>query len=152
MVQSDRADEDDELNPMVTPITTDAAPLPLGHYSQGVVHNGMLHVATQLPIVPGGAPDPGAPAGVQAERALQNVLAIVEAAGGSAATLLRVTIYLADIAAWDEANAAYARVMGPARPARGVIQVAGLHHGFKVAMDAVAAVPGLRQRDGTQPR
>ncbi len=128
------------------PISTPNAAAPLGHYSQAIAHNGLLFVSTQLPIAPPGPDgsfpplDPALPAGAQAELALRNVLAIVAAAGGSSATILRVTIYLADIAAWPEVNAAYARVMGEAKPARGVIQVAGLHHGAKVAMEAIAAI------------
>lgn len=135
-------------SPTVRAVHTDAAPEPLGHYSQGVVHNGVLHVATQLPIEAGSPPEPDAPASVQAERAVRNVLAIVEAAGGSRESILRVTIYVADIAAWTMVDAVYEQAMGPARPARGVIQVAGLHHGFKVAMDAVAAVPANSNADG----
>lgn len=121
--------------------TADAAS-PLGHYAQAVVHNGLVFVSAQLPIAPGEAPAPSLSARTQAELALQNVLAIVRAAGGSPATILRVTIYLADIAAWTEVDAAYARIMADARPARGVIQVAGLHHGYLVAMDAIAATDG----------
>lgn len=125
-------------------VRTDAAASPLGHYSQAIEHNGLLFVSTQLPIEPGASPgappDTSAPASLQVERALHNVLAIVAAAGGSRESILRVTIYLADIAAWGQVNAAYARIMGEARPARGVIQVAGLHHGFKVAVDAIATI------------
>lgn len=121
-------------------IHTESAPAPLGHYSQAVVHNGLIFVSTQLPMEPGQMVDSGAAAGEQARRALQNVLSVVESAGGSRESILRVTIYLADIASWNMVNAVYEQVMGPAKPARGVIQVAGLHHDFKVAMDAVAAV------------
>lgn len=124
------------------PISTPHAPAALGHYAQAIAHNGLLFISTQLPIAPGSnAPDPDLPAGAQAELVLTNVLAIARAAGATPASILRVTIYLADIAAWNEVNAAYARVMGDAKPARGVIQVAGLHHGAKVAMDAIAAIP-----------
>jgi len=122
-------------------ISTPHAPTPLGHYAQAIAHNGLLFISTQLPIAPGSTtPDPALTPGAQAELALGNVLAIVRAAGGSPAAILRVTIYLADIAAWPEVNAAYARIMADAKPARGVIQVAGLHHGAKVAMEAIAAV------------
>jgi 2-iminobutanoate/2-iminopropanoate deaminase len=121
-------------------IATPQAPAPLGHYAQAVAHNGLLFISTQLPIEPGHPPDPAAPAAIQAERALRNVLAIAAAGGAPPDRILRITIFLADIAAWGEVNAAYARVMGDAKPARGVIQVAGLHHGFKVAMEAIAAV------------
>lgn len=123
-------------------IQTLDAPAPRGHYSQAVAHNGLLHVSVQLPIGPSGEPDPTPPSvAVQAERALNNVLAIVAAAGGSAATLLRVTIYVSDIAHWPAVNTVYERLLGEARPARGVVPTGKLHLGYDVAVDAVAAVP-----------
>lgn len=121
-------------------VSTPRAPAPAGHYSQGMAHAGLVFVATQLPLVPDEPPDPTLHVRVQAERALRNVLGVVEAAGGSARTLLRVTIYLTDITRWGEVNEVYASVLGEARPARGVVQVAGLHHGMSVAIDAIAAL------------
>jgi enamine deaminase RidA (YjgF/YER057c/UK114 family) len=74
----------------------------------------------------------------QTRRALANVVGIVEAAGGTVGSVLKVTLYLVDIDDWGAVDAAFADVFGAHRPARAVVQVAGLHHGFRVAADAIA--------------
>ena len=121
-------------------IETSRAPRPAGHYSQAVVHGGLVFVAGQLPHDPEGPG--GAPGDVeeQTERALRNVGAILEAAGSGLDRLLSVTVYVADVALWPRVNAAYARVLGPHRPARAVVPVKELHHGYLVEVQAVAAV------------
>lgn len=121
-------------------IETPHAPRPAGHYSQAVVHGGIVFVAGQLPIDPA---NPGRPAGdveEQTERALRNVAAILDAAGSGLDRLLSVTVYVADVALWPRVNAAYARVLGPHRPARAVVPVKELHHGALVEVQAVAAL------------
>ena len=124
-------------------ITTPDAPLPAGHYSQAIEHNGLIHIAAQLSLDPA---DPSRrPSGsieAQAERAITNLLASVRAAGSNADHILKVTIYLADIAHWDKVNTIYTRLMGSAKPARAVIPVSGsLHFGSLIAVDATAAMP-----------
>jgi 2-iminobutanoate/2-iminopropanoate deaminase len=125
-------------------VDTPLAPCPAGHYSQAVVHGDLVFVAGQLPV------DPSAPAGearppgdveVQTERALRNVGAILEAAGTDLAHLVSVTVYVSDISLWPRVNAAYARILGDHRPARAVVPVKDLHHGFLVEIQAVAALP-----------
>jgi 2-iminobutanoate/2-iminopropanoate deaminase len=121
-------------------IQTPHAPQPAGHYSQAVVHGGLVFVAGQLPH---DMANPGRPAGdadEQTERALRNVEAILEAAGSGLDLLLSVTVYVADVALWPRVNAAYARVLGPHRPARSVVPVKELHHGYLVEVQAVAAL------------
>ena len=121
-------------------VRTGAAPQPVGPYSQAVVHGGLVFVAGQLPHDPA---DPSRPAGgveEQTERALRNVEAILEAAGSGLDRLLSVTVYVTDVGLWPRVNAAYARVLGPHRPARAVVPVKELHHGYLVEVQAVAAV------------
>lgn len=121
-------------------IETPHAPHPAGHYSQAFVHGGFVFVAGQLPIDPA---SPGRPAGdveEQTERTLRNVEAILEAAGSGLDRLVSVTVYVADVALWPRVNAAYARVLGAHRPARAVVPVKELHHGFLVEVQAVGAV------------
>jgi 2-iminobutanoate/2-iminopropanoate deaminase len=121
-------------------IETPHAPRPAGHYAQAVVHGGLVYVAGQLPHDP---ENPGRAAGdveEQTERALRNVEAILEAAGSGLDRLLSVTVYVTDVALWPRVNAAYARVLGPHRPARAVVPVKELHHGYLVEVQAVAAV------------
>ena len=123
-------------------IETPNAPPAGGHYAQAIVHEGIVYVAGQLPIVPG---EPGRRLEgfeAQARQVVANVIAIVEAAGGSRDRILRATVYVADIARWPDFNRVYAELMGAHRPARTVVPVAGLHHGYLVEMDAIAALRG----------
>ena len=93
-------------------VETPRAPHPAGHYSQAIVHGGLVFVSGQLPhdvAAPGRSPGE---AEEQTERALRNVEAILEAAGSGLDLLLSVTVYVADISLWPRVNAAYARVLG----------------------------------------
>ncbi len=123
-------------------VETAGAPAPAGHYSQGIVHGGLVYVAGQLPIDPsaGRAARPFGSVGEQTERALRNVQAILEAAGSGLDRLLQVTIYVSDMARWGEVNEAYARVLGAHRPARAVVPVGELHHGYAVEIQAIGAI------------
>jgi reactive intermediate/imine deaminase len=121
-------------------ISTPAAPLARGHYSQAIVHAGMVYVAGQLPIFPGDSQRK--PAGFEAEsrQVIANVAAILEAAGSSLGHIVRATVYIADIAQWPEFNRVSAEMLGEHRPARTVVPVAQLHYGYLVEMDVIAAL------------
>jgi len=121
-------------------ITTDNAPAAAGHYSQAVVHGGLVYVAGQLPLVPGDPKRRLESFEEQAEQVIANVIAIIEASGSSADRILKATVYIADIAHWPAFNAVYARRLGAHRPARTVVPVPALHHGYLVEMDAIAAL------------
>ncbi|HUJ00628.1 MAG TPA: RidA family protein [Usitatibacter sp.] len=121
-------------------VSTPSAPGPRGHYSQATVHAGLVYVAGQLPIVPR-EPDrrlEGFEA--QARQVIDNVVAILEAAGSGPESVLRASVYIADVAHWPAFDAIYAQRFGDHRPARTVVPVAQLHHGFLVEMDAIAAL------------
>jgi 2-iminobutanoate/2-iminopropanoate deaminase len=121
-------------------ILTPDAPAPAGHYSQAVVHGGLIHVAGQLPI------DPKRPGFVQAtieeqtDQALRNVDAILRAGGSSLDRLLQVTIYIADMSLWGRVNAVYAKSLGSHRPARAVVPTLPLHFGYLIEIQAIGAV------------
>ncbi len=121
-------------------ISTQDAPAPAGHYSQAVVHGGLIHVAGQLPI------DPRRPGFVQAtieeqtEQALRNVEAILKAGGSGLDRLLQVTIYISDMSLWGRVNAVYEKALGTHRPARAVVPTLPLHYGYLIEIQAVAAV------------
>jgi len=108
-------------------VTTEAAPLPAGHYSQGIVHNGVVYVAGQLPIVPGSSDRTVGSMAQQAEQTLRNVESVLQAAGSGLDKVLQMTIYVSDISLWGEVNVAYARVMGDHKPARAVVPVIFTH-------------------------
>jgi 2-iminobutanoate/2-iminopropanoate deaminase len=121
-------------------ISTPAAPTARGHYSQAVVHAGMVYVAGQLPLVPD-APDVKL-AGFeeQAAQVIDNVVAILREAGSGPELIVKSTVYIADVAHWPAFNAIYAQKLGAHKPARTVVPVAQLHYGYLVEMDVVAAV------------
>jgi 2-iminobutanoate/2-iminopropanoate deaminase len=116
---------------------TGVAP-PGGHYSHGVGYGDLLFVSGQLGIRQDGSHTADCDFEVQARQALQNVLAVLEAAGSGPEDLLKVTVYVVDVANWPRLNKVYAEVMGQARPARAVVPVPALHYGYLVEIDAVA--------------
>jgi 2-iminobutanoate/2-iminopropanoate deaminase len=119
-------------------INTPNAPQPAGHYSQATVHNGLVFVAGQLSVDPNGEKKLG-PIEEQSELALNNVHAILKAAGSDWDRVLKMNISIADIGLWDAFNKVYARVLGDNRPARAVIPCGPLHHGFLIEIEAIAA-------------
>lgn len=121
------------------PISTPDAPAPAGHYSQAVVHGDTIYVAGQLPKNPADPDAHPGDAASQTRQALANVGAILEAAGSSLSQVLQMTVYVSDIGLWPEVNRAYAEVMGEHRPARVVVPVPKLHHGWLIEIQAVAA-------------
>src|SRR5690348_8328479 len=121
-------------------ITTANAPKPAGHYSQATVYNGLIFVAGQLSIDPATGAQKSGPIEEQTEQALNNVLAILQAAGSDWSRVLKMTIYVADINLWDAVNKVYSRVLGEHRPARAIIPTGALHHGFLIEIDAVAVI------------
>lgn len=120
-------------------VHTQDAPSPAGHYSQAVVHGGLVYVAGQLAIDPLTGEKRLGSIEEQTEQALKNVGEILKAAGSDLGRVLKMTVYISDISLWSAVNEVYARVMGEHRPARAVIPVGALHHGFLIEIDAVAA-------------
>lgn len=125
---------------MPRPVHTPLAPTPAGHYAQATIHHGLVHVSGQLPIDPvtGGVVDGGSEA--QADRTLQNLAAILEAAGSGLDLVLSLTVHVVSRDDWAPVNAACARHFGEHRPARAIVGGAELKPGCRVEMMAVAAV------------
>jgi 2-iminobutanoate/2-iminopropanoate deaminase len=121
-------------------IATDAAPAAGGHYSQAVVHGGLVYVAGQLPMVPGASEVKLEGLEAQARQVIANVFAILEAAGSAREEIVRATVYLAGVEHWPAFNRVYAEMMGNHRPARSIVPVPALHYGYLVEMDAIAAL------------
>ncbi len=122
-------------------VFTKGAPAPAGHYSQGVVHGGLVFVAGQLGKDPARPEEPPGTVEEQTERALLNVKAIVEAAGSDLSQILQMTVYVSDATFWGRVNEVYARVLGESRPARAIVPVNEFHGGWQVEIAAIAAVP-----------
>ena len=125
-------------------VKTSDAPTPAGHYAQAIVHEGLVYAAGQLPIDPATGEHVAGSVEEQTEQALDNLAAVLEAAGSGLDRVLKATVYVADIGLWPRVNAVYARVFGRHRPARTVVPTNGLHHGLLVEVDAVATTAGKR--------
>lgn len=111
-----------------------------GHYSQAVVYNGLVFVAGQLAIDPHTGARLTGSIKEQTEQCLKNIGEILKAAGSDLSRVLKMTVYISDIEMWSAVNAVYARVMGDHRPARAIVPVKELHYGFKIEVEAIAAV------------
>ena len=121
-------------------ISTDRAPAAVGAYSQAIRAGELVFTAGQL----GSDPTTGelVQGGVsrQAEQALANLTAILEAAGSGLDGLVKVTVYLADIGDWPALNEVYGRVIPRPYPARSAFAVKALPKGALVEIEAVAMV------------
>jgi len=124
----------------ITRINTPNAPQPAGHYSQATVYNGLVFVAGQLSIDPATGEKKLGPIEEQTELALNNVHAILKAAGSDWNRVLKMNLFVTDINLWDAVNNVYSRILGQNRPARAIIPCGNLHYGFLIEIDAVAAV------------
>ena len=123
---------------IVTEIQTHSAPAPAGHYTQAIVSRGHIFISGQLPIRPDRRPLAEDGFEAQARQAIENMLAILSAAGSTPEHLVKVTAYIVGIANWGRFNAVYASMLPDARPARSVVPVPELHHGYLVEIDAIA--------------
>lgn len=121
-------------------ISTPDCPSPAGHYSQGVVHGGLVYVSGMLAVDPATGEKRLGSVEEQTLLALNNVEAVLKAAGSGRDRVLKCTCYVSDIALWGRVNAVYAGFFGDHRPARAVVPTGPLHHGFLVEIDCVATV------------
>ena len=115
------------------------APAPVGPYSQGIRVGGLVFVAGQLPIDPATGAMP-ADIAEQTRLALANVRAVVGAAGGSLADVVKTTVFLTDLGDFGAMNAVYATFFAEQPPARACVEVARLPKGARVEIEAIAAI------------
>ena len=121
-------------------ISTDKAPSAIGPYSQGIIVNGFLFTAGQIPLDPvaGKIVDGGIVE--QTHRVMQNLQEVLRAAGASWNDVVKTTVYLHDLSNFPTVNEVYGKWLGDARPARSTVQVTALPRGAMVEIDAVAVV------------
>lgn len=119
-------------------ISTDAAPAAAGPYSQAIRAGGFVFTAGQLGTDPASG-ELAAGVQAQAQRALANVAAILEAAGSGMDRLVKVTVFLADIGDWPAVNEVYAKAIPEPFPARSAFAVKDLPKEARIEIEAVAA-------------
>ena len=120
-------------------ISTEQAPKAAGPYSQAIVANGFVFVSGQVPIEPRtGKLIESADIGDHVRRVMDNVKAVLEAAGSSLDRVVKTTIYLADIDEFVAVNQAYAAYFTSVPPARATVQVAKLPLSARVEIELIA--------------
>jgi reactive intermediate/imine deaminase len=122
-------------------IHTDDAPPAAGAYSQATTDGELVFTAGQIALTPDGDPLSGEPIAVQTERALDNLAAVLEAAGTDLEHVLKTTVYLADIDDFEAMNEVYAGYFDADPPARSAVQAGALPLGMAVEIEAVATRP-----------
>lgn len=124
-------------------ISTENAPKAIGPYAQAVVASAgtLVFCSGQIPLDPKTGEMVGAgDVRAQTERVLENLGAVLAAAGASFASVVKTTIFLADLQDFGNVNEIYARYLGQSLPARATVQAAGLPRGALVEIDAIATV------------
>ena len=124
-------------NPMKN-ITTPSAPAAIGPYSQGIVTSGFLFTSGQIPLVPEDMTFVDGTIEEQTKRVLENLDAVLTAAGTHWNRVVKTTVYMIDLADFGKMNAVYEQHLGDARPARSTVQVAALPRGAKIEIDLIA--------------
>lgn len=124
-----------------TVVSTDAAPKAIGPYSQAVIANGFVFCSGQIPLDPATMQVVGDTVEAQTERVMQNLDAVLRAAGTDLAHAVRTTIFLQDMGDFVAVNGVYGRYFPSDPPARATVQVARLPRDVKVEIDLVAVLP-----------
>ena len=120
-------------------VHTDRAPAALGPYSQAVVSGGLCFTSGQIALSPETGEIVGEDITTQTRQVLENLCAVLAAAGASPETVVKTTCYLAEIADFAAFNAVYAEYF-PGKPARSCVAVKDLPRGALVEVEAVAEV------------
>jgi 2-iminobutanoate/2-iminopropanoate deaminase len=121
-------------------ISTDKAPAAVGPYSQAIRAGHFVYTAGQVGLVPGTKELAGDDVAVQAEQALQNLQAVLEAAGSSLQQVVKTTVFLRHMEDYGTVNEVYARFFDAGKPARSAVAVAALPLDALVEIEAVALV------------
>jgi 2-iminobutanoate/2-iminopropanoate deaminase len=121
-------------------VLTPGAPKPIGPYSQAVLIDGWLFCSGQVALDPETGQRVEGDVRAQAERALRNLQAVVEAAGGSLRDVVKTTIFLQSLGDFPAVNEVYARFFPADPPARSTVEAARLPKGALVEIEAVARI------------
>ncbi len=123
---------------MIETVATDRGPKAIGPYSQAIRANGFVFLSGQIPLDPKTQQVVEGDAAVQTERVLENLKAVVEAAGSSLQRVVKTTVFLADLNDFAAMNEVYARYFVGHPPARSTVEVSRLPKNVRVEIDLIA--------------
>lgn len=121
-------------------VATERAPRAIGPYSQAVRSGKLLFASGQIPIDPATGEFVAGGIAEQTEQVLQNVLAILAAAGAGMDQVVKTTVFLADMDDFTAMNEVYGRFFGENPPARATVQAARLPRDARVEIEAIAVL------------
>jgi 2-iminobutanoate/2-iminopropanoate deaminase len=121
-------------------VQTDSAPKAIGPYSQAIKANGFVFASGQIPLDPATMQIVEGGIREQTERVMNNLSAVLEAAGSSLDRVVKTTVFLADLADFADMNETYGRFFGEAPPARSTVQVSRLPRDVRIEIDVIALV------------
>jgi 2-iminobutanoate/2-iminopropanoate deaminase len=123
-------------------VSTNSAPAALGPYSQAIALDGMVYASGQIALDPASGQLVEGDVQAQTHRVLQNLTAVLEAAGSSLANVVKTTVFLTSMSNFTAMNEIYATYFGDEPPARSTVAVAELPKGAQVEIEAIAARNG----------
>ncbi len=121
-------------------ISTENAPKAIGPYSQAVAWNGLVYLSGQIPLDPATGQLVEGGIAEQTERVLENLKAVLQAAGSDLAHVLKTTVFLKDMAEFAHMNEIYGHYFAENPPARATVEVARLPRDVRVEIECVAAI------------
>lgn len=122
-------------------IVTDDAPESIGPYSQGIVDGDTIYVSGQGPVDPDTGEIIGDTIAAETERTLENIAAVLDAAGTSLADVVKSTVFVRDMRNYDAINEVYGEYMTDPYPARSAVEVDGLPIDIGVEIEVIASAP-----------
>jgi 2-iminobutanoate/2-iminopropanoate deaminase len=122
-------------------VSTASAPAAIGPYSQAIIANGFVFCSGQIPLDPATKEVVESDITVQTERVMQNVGALLEAAGVSYANVVKTTVFLHSMDDFAAMNAVYSKYFAEQPPARSTVGNLNLPRGVLVEVEVIAALP-----------
>ncbi len=124
-------------------ISTDNAPSAIGTYSQAVKVNNTVYLSGQIPLIPETMTVVDGGFSEQTEQVFKNLVAVCEAAGGSINDMVKVNIFMIDLANFATVNEIMSRYFKQPYPARAAIQVSKLPKDVEIEIDGIMELPSV---------